>query len=161
MDEEAVASSPTSLVDNVSKTVSEIEELLERARNFVKESLDDFMDSKVGCLGGLISIYHNFYTRLCVKTRLEAEKLWEHLYRYPSVQSAVEDLWEVEEQWDTFLQDVDKQLNADRAGGGDLQVGALGPVDVPLVDARTGSSVILQDYLGSQCLVLVLLRHFA
>ncbi|KAI8479193.1 hypothetical protein Bbelb_430870, partial [Branchiostoma belcheri] len=123
-------------------------------------SLDDFMDRRVGCLGGLIGIYYNFLTRLCVKTRLEAERLWEHLYRYPSVQSAVEDLWEVEEQWDRFLQDVDKQLNADRAGE-DLRVGSLGPVDVPLVDARTGRSVNLQDYLGYQCLILVLLRHFA
>ncbi|KAI8486915.1 hypothetical protein Bbelb_354230 [Branchiostoma belcheri] len=153
MDKEDVASSPTSLVDNVSKTVSEMEELLERARNFVKESLDDFMDHRVECLGGLIGIYHNFLTRLCVKTRLEAERLWEHLYRYPSVQSAVEDLWEVEEQWDRFLHDVDKQLNADRAGE-DLRLGSLGPVDVPLVDAGTGRSVNLQDYLGSQCLIL-------
>lgn len=160
---EGPSSDPTgkdNLVKVVKDTIDGMEDILKKAGDFVKVSVDDFVSHHVGCLAGLIGLYFKAFTRLGVKTRNETDRLCEKYFRDFAVQDAVEHLDDVEREWNSFLHDVDVKLNTGHTINV-LKVGNQAPCELPLINARTGETTNLKAYLDSESLVLILLRHFA
>lgn len=73
----------------------------------------------------------------------------------------VEELLQLESEWDSFLESVDQALQTtDGQLSGGKMVDSLSP-DTPFTDGRSGKSVTLGQYLSQgQKLLLVLIRHF-
>ncbi|KAE8286592.1 hypothetical protein D5F01_LYC14532 [Larimichthys crocea] len=116
---------------------------------------------KITTLFGLITAGAQFYKRLGVKKRREAEAVWQKSYHIAAVREQVEELLQVEDEWDSFLDGVDKGLQTtDRqlAGPGAQIADSLSP-ETPLTDGRSGKSVTLGQYLDrGKKLLLALLK---
>lgn len=137
------------------------EGLLQTAKQEAEASLENFVSTKITTLLGLINEGANFYKSLGVKTKSEAETIWQKSYHHAAVREQVDDLLELESEWDSFLDRVERDLKVSNGqlGGGET-LDRLSP-ETPLTDARTGQSVTLGHYLDrGQNLLLVLIRHF-
>uniref|UniRef100_A0A0E9X613 Uncharacterized protein n=1 Tax=Anguilla anguilla TaxID=7936 RepID=A0A0E9X613_ANGAN len=111
---------------------------------------------------GLSVAAAGFFNSLSVKNRTEAEELWKTAYHQAEVRDMVEDLLQLEVEWDTFIQRQDtKQQTTDTLLGQGPRAGNL-PEDMVFINARTGGTVNLAQYLGKgENLLLFLLRHLA
>ena len=112
--------------------------LLHQAKQNVKESLEDFVSEKVCYLGQAIGGYFKCLNVFGVKTRGELESKWTAYYQNRNVRETVESLLEVEESWDEFLKNVDKDL--DRGIFTSCQavsVGSNAPMELPLFNVDT------------------------
>ncbi|KAM4528792.1 selenoprotein L [Fundulus diaphanus] len=135
--------------------------LLQNAQQEAAASLETFLPHKITTLFGLITAGGNFYRSIGVKTKGEAEAIWQKLYHRPAVREQVEELLKLENEWDSFLQSVDKGLQlTDEQLPGAKTADSLSP-DSLFTGARSGQSVTLGQFLGQgQKLLLVLLGHF-
>ncbi|KAK2856012.1 hypothetical protein Q5P01_004747 [Channa striata] len=127
-------------------------------------SLRNFVPHKITTLFGLITAGTDFYKRLGVKKRTEAEAIWQKFYHHAAVREQLEDLLQLEvrtRRWDSFLESVDRGLQThDGQLSGGRTTDCLSP-DTVFTDARSGRSVTLGQYLGrGQMLLLVVMRHF-
>lgn len=122
-------------------------------------SVEEFVDSKIGKLFGFVTAYQKCLTRLEVKTKHEFEKILHTHARNREVRELSTELLDLEQEWDIFLSDVDKILASDCSDT--VQLGQTGPIYDNLIDVRTEQNTCLENYLGDESLVLVLLRHFA
>ncbi|KAK7487088.1 hypothetical protein BaRGS_00021583 [Batillaria attramentaria] len=110
------------------KDITETEEsLLSYAKDAVKESAEHFVSEKIGKLFHLTSVYKRVFER------------------HPEIREAFDDWHEVEHEWDTFLKDVDAGL--DDLGSPPLTKGQVVPVDLALIDARSGESNSLKHFV--------------
>lgn len=155
-------SSSSLVVSTLDTVVVLMTAILDQAKENAKGSLGDFVSSKMGSLGAMIGHYCNAFEKLNVKTRKEVEGLVQSCYKDSNVQDSYEELISIENDWQSFLNNLDKELTGNQATAA-LQIGDRGPVDVPLIDVRSKASTSLQQYLskGAEQLVVVLLRHFA
>ncbi|KAM3603393.1 uncharacterized protein V6R79_021384 [Siganus canaliculatus] len=121
--------------------------LLENAKKEAAESLESFVPYKISTLFGLIGAGTQFYRTIGVKKKHEAEAVWKKYYHHAAVREQVEELLEVESEWDSFLEGVDRDLQTTdtQLSGGKL-ADSLSP-DLQLTDARTEKSVTLGQYL--------------
>lgn len=174
----------------IRELVEKEESLLTYARDAVSGSVKTFVDEKIGKLFGLASVYKQAFERLQVQNKNEMDRKIRMCFRLPEIRESCDDWHELEHEWDTLLQDVDRGL--DDLASQPLTQGQNIPMDLPLIDARTGENVSLQNFIksgtnkskqsdaessavdppsaspstsreGAQVptLVLVLLRHFA
>ncbi|XP_059209191.1 prostamide/prostaglandin F synthase-like isoform X2 [Centropristis striata] len=111
---------------------------------------------------GLIEAAADMYRSLSVKRKKDAEDLWRKNNNCAALREAMQDLQQLEVQWDAFLQHLDDELQLsaeilDR----EHQSKYISP-DTSLTDARTGETVTLNKYLeeGRKTL-LVLIRQFS
>lgn len=119
----------------------------------------DFVPHKISTLFGLIKAGADFYKSLGVKKWSEAEAIWQKSYNHEAVREQVEELLQLETEWDSFLEGVDRGLQTTDAQLSQT-ADRLSP-DTELIDARSAKSVTLGQYLGQgQKLLLVLIRHF-
>ncbi|PWA27366.1 hypothetical protein CCH79_00000590 [Gambusia affinis] len=107
---EDVTVSEETLTGALSLLVSLGQILLQNAQQEAAASLQTFVPHKITTLFGLITAGENFYRRIGVKTKGEAEAVWQKLYHHPAVREQVEELLNLENEWDSFLQSVDKDL---------------------------------------------------
>uniref|UniRef100_A0A914BFB4 Uncharacterized protein n=1 Tax=Patiria miniata TaxID=46514 RepID=A0A914BFB4_PATMI len=150
-----------SLVVNVLHSLTkEVARLLESARKQAKDSLQDFASSNVNALGASIGLYSEAFLRLGVITRKALDEVLGRFYRYQEIQSAVEELDDLESDWNAFLKDTESQLSKGEAQSS-LSIGSPGPCDIELKDARTGRPSTIGSYLCKGNVIVVLLRHFA
>lgn len=135
--------------------------LLQTAKQEAQESLESFVPHKITTLFGLIAAGANFYKSLGVKKKKEAEDIWKKSYHHEAVREQVERLLQLETEWDSFLESVDRDLQTtDRQLSGGKIADSLSP-DTSFTDAKSGKSVTLGQYLHQgQKLLLVLIRHF-
>ncbi|TKS76180.1 hypothetical protein D9C73_009658 [Collichthys lucidus] len=147
------------LTDSLSLLVNLSKVLLQNAKQEAQESLESFVPHKITTLFGLITAGAQFYKRLGVKKRREAEAVWQKSYHLAAVREQVEELLQVEDEWDFFLDGVDKGLQTtDRQLAGAGAADSLSP-ETPLTDGRSGKSVTLGQYLDQgQKLLLALLK---
>lgn len=109
---------------------------------------------------GMASAYKKCLTSLNVKSKDALERLIHQHIRNPSVQEASHELLDIEQEWDNFFKSIDKNLTSEVEEPAKL--GQTGPLEVPLVDARSGEATSLKQFLKERnSLVLILLRHFA
>lgn len=148
------------LTDGLSLLVKLSKVLLQNAKQEAEESLETFVPHKITTLFGLITAGAQLYKRLGVKKRSEAEAVWQKFYHLAAVREQVEELLQVEDEWDSFLDGVDRGLQTDRQLSGAELADSLSP-ETALSDGRSGKSVTLGQYLHpGQNLLLVLIRHF-
>ncbi|KAF6735842.1 hypothetical protein FQA47_002409 [Oryzias melastigma] len=135
--------------------------LLEKAQQEAAASLETFVPHKISTMFGLITAGANFYRSLGVKTKSEAEEVWKKSYHHAAVREQVEELLQLESDWDAFLQSVDEDLQCtDKLLSGSKAADRIG-ADSVFTDARSAESVTLGQFLGqNQKLLLVLIRHF-
>lgn len=149
-------------IASLKEIVKEEEEIL----NYTKSVLDEengmmeFVDKKISRLFRLAFVYNNVFQRHSVKTKDEFEQLFKTYFRHSEVRELHDEVFENEEEWDSILKDVDDRLSANTnqaLGNGDRA-----PLETKLIDARTGQTTCLSQYLQSgKHLILILLRHFA
>ncbi|KAK2889977.1 hypothetical protein Q8A73_018277 [Channa argus] len=158
---EDVTVSEETLTNGLSMLVKVGKVLLETAQQDAQASLRNFVPHKITVLFGLITAGTDFYRRLEVKKKIEAEAIWQKLYHHVAVREQLEDLLQLEREWDSFLESVDRDLQtSDGQLSGEKTTDSLRPGTV-LTDARSGRSVTLDQYLvRGQKLLLVLIRHF-
>lgn len=137
--------------------------LLEQAKQNVQESLESFVSDKVRQLGQAIGGYFKCFNALHVTTREELESKWKACYQNKDVRETVDNLLEVEESWNDFLRNVDEKLDGGVVTGDEpVVVGSTAPLDITLFNIDTESPTTLSEFnIGSNNLLLVLLRHFA
>ncbi|KAK6295198.1 hypothetical protein J4Q44_G00344240 [Coregonus suidteri] len=135
--------------------------LLENGKKEAAGSIEDFVPNKITTLFGLMTCGANFYNSIGVKKRSEAEDLWKKSFHHAKVQEQVEELLQLEEEWDAFLDCIDTELKTTdkQLTGGPTSQNL--SADMPLTDARSGENVTLGQYFGKgENLLLVLIRHF-
>lgn len=158
---EDVAESQQTLVSGLTLLVNWGKILLSEAKKNAEVSLEDFVPHKISTLFGLITAGADFYKSLGVKKWSEAETIWQKFYDHEAVREQVEELLQLETEWDSFLEGVDRGLQTTdtQLSGGQI-ADTLSP-ETELIDARSAKSVTLGQYLGQgQKLLLVLIRHF-
>ncbi|XP_030577583.1 selenoprotein L [Archocentrus centrarchus] len=158
---EDVAVSEETLTDALSLLVNMGKVLLQNAKEEAAASLENFVPHKITTLFGLITAGANFYKSLGVKKKSEAEAIWQKSYHCAAVREQVEELLQLENEWDSFLESVDEGLQTtDVQLSGGNKTDSLSP-ETLFTDGRSGKSVTLGQYLGQgQSLLLVLTRHF-
>lgn len=134
--------------------------LLQNAKQEAADSLETFVPYKITTLFGLVTASEDLYRSLGVKKKSEAEAIWQKSYHHEAVREQVEELLQLESEWDSFLQGVDKHLQmTDEQLSGQQAADSLSP-DFLLTDVRSEQSVALGHFLGQgQKLLLVLIRH--
>ncbi|XP_067337428.1 selenoprotein L isoform X2 [Channa argus] len=140
---EDVTVSEETLTNGLSMLVKVGKVLLETAQQDAQASLRNFVPHKITVLFGLITAGTDFYRS------------------HVAVREQLEDLLQLEREWDSFLESVDRDLQtSDGQLSGEKTTDSLRPGTV-LTDARSGRSVTLDQYLvRGQKLLLVLIRHF-
>lgn len=153
--------SEETLTGGLSLLVNLSRALLQKAQQDAEASLENFVPYKITTLFGLITAGANFYKSLGVKKKSEAEAIWQKSYHVAAVREQVEELLQLESEWDSFLESVDRGLQTtDGQLSGVKTADSLSP-DTQLTDGRSGESVSLGRYLDQrQKLLLVLIRHF-
>lgn len=122
------------------------------------ESLERFVPYKITTLYGLMTAGAQLFKSLGVKKKSEAEAVWQKFYHRAAVREQVDELLQLESDWDSFLVSVDEGLQTELSGGTIAE--SLSP-ETPFTDGRSGKSVTLGQYLDQgQKLLLVLIRHF-
>ncbi|KAI3364491.1 hypothetical protein L3Q82_011272, partial [Scortum barcoo] len=110
-------------------------------------SLENFVPYKITTLFGLITAGADFYKSIGVKKKSDAEATWQKFYHHAAVREQVDELLQLESEWDSFLESVDRGLQtSDGQLSGRQIADSLSP-DAPLTDARTEKSVTLGQYL--------------
>ncbi|MED6294476.1 hypothetical protein CHARACLAT_021413 [Characodon lateralis] len=147
MAEDAAISEET-LTSGLSLLVSLGKILLQNAEQEAAASLESFVPHKITTLFGLITAGEDFYRSIGVKTKGEAEAVWQKSHHQPAVREQVEELLKLEKEWDSFLLSLDKGLQmTDEELSGAKTVDSLSP-DSLFTDARSGESVTLGQFLG-------------
>ncbi len=95
-----------------------------------------------------------------VATRKDLEALWTRLYSDGTVREAVEELLAVEENWTSFVSELDQEMSdyEEKTAFGAIKVGEYFPLDLPLIDTTTGDNLLLKSVLEKSPYTLCILR---
>lgn len=158
---EDVAVSAETLTGSLSLLVNLGKALLQNAAREAEESLEGFVPHKITTLFGLITAGAQLYKSIGVTKKSEAEAIWQKSYHHAGVREQVDELLQLETEWDSFLESVDKGLQtSDGQLSGAQTADSLSP-DTVVIDGRSGKGGTLGQYLDrGQKLLLVLIRHF-
>ncbi|GLD49774.1 thioredoxin-like protein AAED1 [Lates japonicus] len=147
--EETLTSGLTLLV-NLGKVI------LQKAKQDAEASLENFVPHKITTLFGLMTAGADFYKSIGVKKKSEAEAVWQKTYHRAAVREKVEELLQLESDWDSFLESVDRDLQTtDGQLSGVKTPDSLSP-DTPFTDGRSGKSVTLDHVAELQASQTVL-----
>jgi len=153
--------SPEDLSTVLSDLTGQLEGIMEKLKQGAQESISEFVTKKVFVAASGMGLYVKSYERLQIQSRQELEDLCEKHRRDKKVEEAQQDLLEVEGEWNRFLASADKEAFKSGDFGPAVQVGDPAPLDLELVDISNSQQVSLQELVGQQTLLLVLLRHLA
>ncbi|CAL8314504.1 unnamed protein product [Lota lota] len=152
---EETITSGLSLLVNLGKVI------LQNAKQEAGASLEQFVPNKITTMFGLITAAADLYNSIGVTKKSDAESTWAKSYHHAPVREAVENLLQLESEWDSFLASVEAGLGPAETQGPEGSTAERLSGDLALVDARTTETVTLGQYLGKgQSLLLVLIRHF-
>lgn len=145
---------------SITQLADEIGHLLNIGKDLVKESRDQFVNSKIGKMFGMSFAYERCFKRLKVQTKTELEQVIHRNIRNSELRETSMQLLEIEAEWDVFMADIDRGM--EQSIRPPVCLGETGPLDFSVVDARSGETTSLREQLtAGTSLVLVLLRHFA
>lgn len=103
----------------------------------------------------VIYMFADLFKSLGAFTHAELEDLWKPFYSLPAVREAVDDFIEVQDRFHEMFKDFKIPLPKDQS-----KLGEEGPLDIPLVNPRTGERSSIRDYIGEWTLLVILLRHY-
>ena len=136
-------------VEQVRALSSLLRSLLKKAEQDVGDSLEEFMRCKKDYqLGAAIGGYFRCFNTFGVKTRSEVEKKWAELYGKSEMREALDDLYDVEENWNQFLEKGDDMLESKCGDQDKVVAGMDAPRGIPLIDVNTKRyRIVLQDHV--------------
>lgn len=153
------------IIQEVSIIVNKINTIIETTRSIVEQSALSFVQNHVKKLA-LIGAYHKCFRSLSVKTRREAEKLWErHLIRNVELEDMIDTLLDKEKEFDDYLEEIDmkwkEEYKETRNSGNLLKIGDEFPRDVTVKSVENKETNI-GSFLsnGLSMLIIVFLRHY-
>ena len=126
-----------SYVGEIKALSSLLNSLLEKAKQNVQQSLESFVSDKVRQLGAAIDGYFKCMKSFDVTTRAALEEKWGKCYQSHEIRDAVEDLLEVEDNWNAFLDKVDCMLDGGAINEAQISAGMSAPCEVPLINVTT------------------------
>lgn len=136
--------------------------ILAEAQQNASESIEDFVADRVRKMGAMIGHYFNAFQALNVMSRKGVDEAVAKMHSSQKIQDAAEELFEAEDEWDSFLKEIDAKMNPSYNGkAGDLVVGSHGPCELEVTDVGSEKKFSIQDLLTSTSTILILLRHFA
>lgn len=149
--------------DTLECMISTIESILTEAREIIDDgSVNEFVTKKVGCLGKLIGCYGRELKKLGITKREELDNfLKQNFSSSDRIRDAVTELDQAENDWESFLREVDTQLLGSSSQTTQPSVGDAFTLDSKLIDVDTGEAVSCTSLQTDQVVVMVLLRHFA
>lgn len=154
-------------MENLFQVLEKLQKILRNTLNEAKEnvskSIDNFLVDKVRQMGSMIGHYFTAFESLNVMSRKGMEEMIKQMYNYECIRDMEEELYETEEEWNLFLQEVDSKINPSSKVSKEEQVvvGSKGPCELKLIEVSTERHCSVQDLLTSTATILILLRHFA
>ncbi|CAL8316844.1 unnamed protein product [Boreogadus saida] len=131
-----------SLLVNLGKVI------LQNAKQEAGASLEQFVPNKITTMFGLMTAAADFYNRIGVTKKSDAESAWAKSYHQAAVREGVENLLQLENEWDSFVASVDEGLRPAETQGPEGSTADRLSGDLALVDARTAEAVTLGQYLA-------------
>ena len=107
------------------------------AKEHVRNSVEDFMEDKVRKLGPMIGHYFSTFQSLNVMTRNDMDRAVKKMYCFKSIRDAEEELFQAEQDWDSFLKEVDHTFDRLCGSVNDKELGSYGPCELKLTDVST------------------------
>ena len=109
--------------------------ILAEAQQNASESIEDFVADRVQKMGAMIGHYFNAFQALNVMSRKGVDEAVAKMYSSQKIQDAAEELFEAEDEWDSFLKEIDAKMNLSCNGKAeDLVVGSRGPCELEVTD---------------------------
>ena len=121
-------------LERLQKVLSNI--LLE-AKEHVRNSVEDFIEDKVRKMGPMIGHYFSTFQSLNVMTRNDMDRAVKKMYCFKSIRDAEEELFQAEQDWDSFLKEVDRTFDSLCGSVNDKELGSYGPCELKLTDVST------------------------
>ena len=125
--------------ENLSHQLKQLKTVLSRilaeAQKNAEESIEDFVADKVRKMGAVIGHYFNAFQALKVTSRKGLDEAVAKMYHSQEIQDATEELCEVEDEWDSFLEETDAKMNPSCSE--DLVVGSHGLCELRVTDVRS------------------------
>eukprot|EP00088_Acartia_fossae_P019320 TRINITY_DN21273_c0_g1_i1.p1 TRINITY_DN21273_c0_g1~~TRINITY_DN21273_c0_g1_i1.p1 ORF type:complete len:157 (+),score=36.71 TRINITY_DN21273_c0_g1_i1:67-537(+) len=142
------------------QVVKRVNASLDKAKTAFKNDPEEWIENGVSKdLGPNIGSYAAFYTSLGVQDQAGLHQLFKKNFKNVEVQERYEELLEVEDDWNSFLDSADTALSAGLLPP--LKEGEL-ITDKIVLNTVGGAEVDLHELSeGATYLHLILLRHFA
>ena len=123
-------------LERLQKVLSNI--LLE-AKEHVRNSVEDFIEDKVRKMGPMIGHYFSTFQSLNVMRRKDMDQAVKKMYSFKSIRDAEEELFQAEQDWDSFLKEVDHTFDSlcGSVNDKELVIGSYGPCELKLTDVST------------------------
>ena len=117
--------------------------LLTEVQENASQSIEEFVADKVRRMGAMIGHYFTAFQSLNVMSRNGLEEMIKQRYNHESIRDLEEELHQTEDEWDSFLKDVDAKMNSSTEAlkEAELIVGSKGPCELELKDVSTGRLV--------------------
>lgn len=126
------------LLEELKKLQEKITNILAEAQENAKQSIENFVADKVRKMGAMIGHYFTTFQALNVMSRKEMDEAVRKMYIDESIRDAQEELYHAEDDWNSFLEDVDTKINpSSGVEETELLVGSRGPCELKLTDVST------------------------
>lgn len=162
--------SSTLLVEQVSSLTEKISQTLRSCRTDYTEcpDLDQYLSldnsSGIKKIFQIMPAYAEAMKNVGVKNNKELKALWGSRFADPAVRDSVEDLLQVQDEVEEFLQELETKLgkvDASAGAGVNRQAGDILPADLVVIEVPSGKSIPLKEsWTGSKYTLYVLMRHF-
>ena len=135
------------LLQELEKLQKTLRNILAEARENAKRSIENFLEDKVRKMGAMIGHYFTTFQTLNVLSRKDMEEAVKKMYNFESIRDAEESLYQAEEEWNSFLEEVDAKISpsSDPEEDKELVVGSYGPCKLKLTDISTERLVKCRD----------------
>ena len=145
----------TSLLRELKRLQNALANILAKAQEHAKESLEEFVADKVRGMSAMIGHYFTTFQALGVMTRKDLEQKIGMLYNCEDVQDAAEDLFHAEDEWNAFLEDIDTKIKPmSDIRDNELVVGSYAPYQTTVTDVQAERLVAIVYYLLDSSLYL-------
>lgn len=137
------------LLQELEKLQKTLRNILAEAQENAKRSIENFLEDKVRKMGAMIGHYFTTFQALNVMSRKDMEETVKEMYNFESIRDAEESLYQAEEEWNSYLGEVDAKINpsssSDPVEDKELVVGSYGPCKLKLTDVSTERLVKCRD----------------
>lgn len=103
----------------------------------------------------LYTIFAKLFCKLHISSFDELEQTWKKQDSSLQVRNAVKGYLKVCDQFDKAFRKFQVKQPEDQS-----EIGKPGPIDIPLINVRTGDTQTIGNQVGKSNLLVVLLRHF-
>ena len=132
------------LLQEIEKLQKMLRSILAEAQENAQHSTENFVADKVRKMGAVVGHYFATFQALSVMSRKEMEEEIRKMYNHQSIRDAEEKLYEAEDEWNSFLEQIDAKIDPspDVTNEAEVFIGSKGPCELKLTDVSTGRCVM-------------------